>query len=191
MDFLFIDFLNSDWHDYRVKGRQADRLRRTDWLEDFLKRWSLEGPLPAEASTVEALVALRRLIRQMVEKLYKGEDLNTTDLAALNEFLKNTAQRQEIERIDKVYKWQLVPVKKDWNWVMAEIVASFGQLLARDEADRLKICQNPDCIEVFYDGSKNHTQRWCAQSTCGTLMKVRRFRAHKHDKADPSKSSSN
>jgi predicted RNA-binding Zn ribbon-like protein len=86
---------------------------------------------------------------------------------------------------------QLVPVKKDWNWVMAEIVASFGQVLARDEADRLKICQNPDCMEVFYDTSKNHTQRWCDHSTCGTLMKVRRFRANQHAKAETPNISSN
>ncbi|HYU15000.1 MAG TPA: CGNR zinc finger domain-containing protein [Candidatus Acidoferrum sp.] len=52
---------------------------------------------------------------------------------------------------------------------------------------RLKAC--PDCRWVFFDHTRNGTKRWCLMNArgptgraCGTIDKVRRFRARQRDK---------
>ena len=63
--------------------------------------------------------------------------------------------------------------------MLAAIVGSFAEILAFGEPERIKICQNPDCLWIFYDNSKNHSRKWCENATgCGNLIKVRRFRAN-------------
>ena len=42
--------------------------------------------------------------------------------------------------------------------------------------ERLRVCHEPTCRAVFYDGSKNHSGKWCSMSTCGNRNKVRAFR---------------
>ena len=73
---------------------------------------------------------------------------------------------------------EMVPVKSDWEWVQAEIAASFVHMLASHDAQRLKICANPNCRWIFYDESKSRTKQYCTSDKCANLMKVRRFRAH-------------
>jgi len=186
-DLLFIDFLNSDWHDYRVKGVRQDRLTIPDWVSGFLQRHKLQGPAPLDESTLAALVALRTLLHRMVSTLYQGHNLNSADFASLNEFLKLGPVRRELEKDGESYRVLFKPLRQDWAWVMAEIVASFTDVLTHQDTGRLRICENEDCGWIFYDASKNRTQRWCQHNTCANLMKVRRFRARQREKASGQK----
>jgi len=68
-----------------------------------------------------------------------------------------------------------VPVGGPLEIALASIARSFAAKLAEADISRLKICQNKDCLWVFLDGSRNKSRRWC-ETTCGNLMKVRRFR---------------
>src|SRR5207244_1417681 len=77
------------------------------------------------------------------------------------------------------FELEMVPLARDWRWVMAEIAASFADLLAKHDSKRLKICENPNCRWIFYDESKSRTRRWCTNNKCANLWKVRRFRARK------------
>jgi predicted RNA-binding Zn ribbon-like protein len=70
------------------------------------------------------------------------------------------------------------PLSIDWNWIIAEITASFVELIEYGENNRIKICENPDCKWFFYDETKSRTKRWC-DDKCASLMKVRKFRAQK------------
>ncbi|MNW66741.1 CGNR zinc finger [compost metagenome] len=65
---------------------------------------------------------------------------------------------------------------------MAEIASSFAAALVEKETSRFRICENPDCLWVYYDDTRNRSKRYCDDKLCGNLMKVRRFRARK--KAD-------
>jgi CGNR zinc finger/Putative stress-induced transcription regulator len=42
--------------------------------------------------------------------------------------------------------------------------------------DRFRLCDDPSCRSVFYDGSRNRTGKWCSMSVCGNRAKVRAFR---------------
>jgi hypothetical protein len=43
--------------------------------------------------------------------------------------------------------------------------------------ERVKLCPGEDCLEAFYDSSRNHSRVWCDMAVCGNLTKVRGYRA--------------
>ncbi|WP_207652184.1 CGNR zinc finger domain-containing protein [Clostridium oryzae] len=69
-------------------------------------------------------------------------------------------------------------IKKDLNYIIAEIAASFANLLIYHDISRLKKCKNPDCNWFFHDETKSRTKIWC-DNNCANLMKVRKFRRRK------------
>src|SRR5439155_1648443 len=75
------------------------------------------------------------------------------------------------------WRAELVPVKRDGNWALAEIAASLTQTLAGQDAQRVRICANVDCRWIFHDPTKGGTKRWCNDRTCGNRARVRRARA--------------
>jgi hypothetical protein len=42
--------------------------------------------------------------------------------------------------------------------------------------ERFRVCHDPGCSAVFFDGSKNKSGKWCSMSSCGNRAKVRAFR---------------
>ena len=177
MDFACLDLLNSEWHDYRGSGRTEDRLENPRWLGEFLARWRLEVAAPPGPDARTALAALRSLLRRMVEALHSGSFPAAADLVKLNAVLTAAPAVRHVASIDGGYRVELVPVERNWDWVLAEVAASFAELLAHHDPHRVKVCENPDCRWVFYDESRNRTRRWCESAGCGNLLKVRRFRA--------------
>ncbi len=177
MDFACLDLLNSEWHDYRGTGRTEDRLENLDWLNEFLSRWGLDVAGPPVYAAKAALVSLRSLLRRMVEDLGAGRQPSDNDLNKLNAILVAAPVACRLARNEEGYQVEQVPLKRDWNWILAEIAVSFVELLAFYDPLRIKVCENPDCGWVFYDESKNRSRRWCEGSGCGNLLKVRRFRA--------------
>jgi hypothetical protein len=43
--------------------------------------------------------------------------------------------------------------------------------------NRVKLCPANDCLEAFYDRSRNRSRVWCDMADCGNLAKVRGYRA--------------
>ena len=65
-----------------------------------------------------------------------------------------------------------------------QVIDRFRHAIARDagalltgDLRRVKRCPSHDCLWLFHDDSKNLSRRWCAMDDCGTLAKVRRYRA--------------
>jgi predicted RNA-binding Zn ribbon-like protein len=179
MDAAFIDFINSEFRDFRGRWVRDDLLQ-PGWLERFQARWGLEVTSPPDEATLSALVGLRSLLGHIVQVLANGQ-LSGIDLTALNAVLLKTASNRQLVQDDRGYRLEMVPLKKDWDWVQAEIAASFAELLATHDPQRLKVCQNANCRGIFYDESKSRTKRYCTVDKCANLMKVRRFRARHKD----------
>lgn len=176
MELLCLDFMNSDWRDYRGSGERRDRLESETWLGRFLARWGLEVEAKPSKATLASLGALRATMWRIAEAIAAEQAPKAADLAALNAALESAAVARRLVRVDEAFRLELVAARRDWTWVAGEIAASFGELLAERDPHRLKICDNPDCRWVFYDESKSRTRRWCAD-VCGNLIKVREFRA--------------
>ena len=177
MDALYLDFVNSEFRDFR--GRWVrDELEQLDWVEAFLLKWGLQVESPLDTTTRARLVALRTLLSRVIETLTKEEQISEQSREALNTVLLKVPLHRHIRKDTHGYYMEMVPVKRDWEWVQAEIVASFMHMLTSYDVQRLKICANPHCRWVFYDESKSRTKQYCTSDKCANLMKVRRFRAH-------------
>ena len=177
MDALYLDFVNSEFRDFR--GRWvSDELEQTAWVEAFLLKWGLHVERPLDTPTRALLVTLRTLLSRMIETLTKEGQIAEQDQVALNDVLFKVPLRRHLRKDTHGYQVEMVPMHRDWEWVQAEIVASFVHMLAVHDAHRLKICANPNCRWVFYDESKSRTKQYCTSDKCANLMKVRRFRAH-------------
>lgn len=187
MESACLDFLNSEFRDFRGRWVRDDLLQ-PGWLEQFLARWDLQVAVPLEPATLDALQALRALLLRVVDGLVSGDQSSPADLDALNTYLLKVPLVRRLAQAGKQYYLEMMPLKKNWDWVQAEIVASFADLLTNYDLRRIKICANTHCRYVFYDESKSRTSRYCTIDKCANLVKVRRFRARHRNRIKESQS---
>nr|WP_206529561.1 ABATE domain-containing protein [Brevibacillus sp. SYP-B805] len=173
---LCIDFLNSDWRDWRGSGRREDRLLKPEWWERFCEQWGLEAQYPPDADTLSALQNLRAHMRAVVEAVAAERPPERKDLDALNRALEHALSHPRLAVTADGFRLEQVVFAKGWPDVIGRIAESFARLLAEEDLRRLKICDNDDCRWVFFDESRNRVRRWCDDKMCGNLLKVRRFR---------------
>ncbi|MED4753237.1 CGNR zinc finger domain-containing protein [Brevibacillus choshinensis] len=183
VEWLSIDFLNSDWRDWRGSGRRENRLEKAEWLEQFLQQWGLSAPLPIDRKISTELLNLRECMRRITESFVRSETVVPEDLAALNQALSLALAhpRLVVDGEGSYHMEQVSPIS-GWDQVISQIARSFAELLVHEEARRIKICDNHDCQWVFFDESRNRVRRWCDDKMCGNLMKVRRFRERQKEK---------
>ncbi|HEY6286563.1 MAG TPA: ABATE domain-containing protein, partial [Ktedonobacteraceae bacterium] len=147
MEAICVDFINSEFRDFR--GRWVrDELQQPGWLEQFLTTWGLQVDHPPDTAMLTTLVSLRTLLRSMIETLVEGK-ITEQDQAALNAILLKMPLCRHLEQDTQGYQLEMVPLKKDWDWVQAEIAASFAHVLAYHDPRRLKICANTHCLGIF------------------------------------------
>lgn len=180
MEMACLDFLNSEFRDFRGRW-QRDDLLNPAWLQAFLARWDLEIAESSETAPLGELILLRATMTRIVEAIPMGNPA-PEDLNALNIVLRQTPSTMQLSWDGQEFRLDALPMKKDWQWVMAEIVGSFTDLLVQHDILRVKECENPYCRWIFYDESKSRTKRWCTNDKCANLWKVRRFRQrHKEE----------
>lgn len=184
MDWLCIDFFNSDWRDWRGSGRRENRLEKQEWLESFLQKYHLAAPLSMDTEDAHVLLQLRERLRRMLETVVQGDRLHEEDLAQLNRTLALASFHIQLQYVveEGSYKQQQSSSVEGLPLVMAQIARSFVELLEPEHLERIKICDNEDCRWVYYDESRNRVRRWCDDKMCGNLMKVRRFRERQKEK---------
>lgn len=180
MEALCLDFINSEFRDFRGRWVRDD-LQQPGWLEQFLVKWELQVDPPHDAATMSTLIALRSLLRSLIEALVEGQ-ITDHDLTALNAVLLKMPLSRRLVKDQERYRLDMAPLKKDWDWVQAEIAASFAHVLADHDPRRLKICANTHCRGIFYDESKSRTKLYCTPDKCANLLKARRYRARHKNK---------
>ncbi|WP_199614106.1 CGNR zinc finger domain-containing protein [Paenibacillus alkalitolerans] len=178
---LWDDFLNSDYHDWRGGDRSEDRLDKAGWLDQWLGEHHLSVTgRPTEEEMAE-LKRFRAFLFDLVKRLVHGSEASRDDIRTLNKLLAGGPVVRQITGSAGGYRLETqhfsTPV--EWPQVMAEIAASFADVLINGEISRIRICDNPDCLWVYYDNTRNRSKRFCDDKMCGNLMKVRRFRARK------------
>ncbi len=177
METLWSDFINSKWRDWRGSERSEDRMNQEKWQNYYLQQWRLKAPVPADEETVSEMREFRDRLHEMSIRLSEGAAVSDDDLGFLNTMLHTGPVRRQLDTEGDKMTIGLVPLREDWDQVMAEVAADFAHTLVNGEAGRIRICENPDCRWVFYDDTRNRTKKYCEDKTCGNLMKVRRFRA--------------
>ena len=181
--YAWIDFVNSQYWD--GFGNSTDYLDDQGWQRTFLKATGLRTkqrkPLP-----LRAFKKLRTSLRLAANEIIVRRDLSTAIIGRLNDALSNAVFRV-IERSNGVNRLELHPKREDWQWIRAQIVASFAAFLESTKTHRLKVCPNRECRWLFFDETRGNTKRWCNDRLCGNRDKVRRYRAaHRGDNSHSS-----
>lgn len=176
---LWDDFLNSHWHDWRGSGRSEDRLERPEWIKEWLEDHELPLIQPPDSDEMHSLKELRSFLHDMVTRIVNGSSPNQEQLRRVNHIMACGPVIREMISNSDGYDLIHKPVRGDWQQVMSEIAASFAATLADGETSRIRICDNPDCLWIYYDDTRNRSKRFCDDKMCGNLIKVRRFRARK------------
>ncbi|WP_236023065.1 CGNR zinc finger domain-containing protein [Dictyobacter formicarum] len=173
---IWLDLVNTDWHDYRGSGRHEDRLLRPGMIEQLLEHWDIEGMERATEETIAELQRLRALIQRIIHTLLEKRLPDQDELVALNDCFAQAPTRLLVSPNEQQIQLRRVPCWHDWPWVYGEIAASFAHTLAERDPFRIKQCENPDCRWVYYDESSTASRRWC-EDPCANIMRVRRYRA--------------
>ncbi len=172
---IWIDLLNSDWHDHLGTGAREDRLENPRWLDGYLSRWGLDlGGVPGERIRL-GFRRLRESIRAIADRIVARKKVPAADWHRLNAYLERVSFIRRVRVKGSEAEIVESPIGEKLNVAMAAVARSFAESMAREDLSRLKICQNKDCLWVFMDASRNRSRRWC-EDTCGNLMKVRRYR---------------
>lgn len=174
MKFLFQALLSSEG--------ESDKLNDKEWVRSFLENEGLHVDAPG-SDEIARLKKLRQSIKSIIFALNENRNPEEDDLREITNALAGSQMTYALTIPGGEYKLSLQPVKKDWDWALHEIAASFAQVLSSEEIKRIKVCENPECREVFYDESKNQTKRWCS-TACGNLIKVREFRKRQKEKEE-------
>lgn len=67
----------------------------------------------------------------------------------------------------------LPPARRAW----AELALAWVRLVLTGQVERLRRCAEHTCGEVFWDGSRNRSRRWCSMRVCGNRTKARKHTA--------------
>ncbi len=175
MDWLWIDFLNSDWNDPLGHAPARDRLQEPAWLSEFLENWKLPGLDLCGPEAGSALIGLRSELQGLLARLVGNQRLRPADLEGLNRRLAALPVTTRFQMEGDSVQLRLTPSSNGLDAVILAIAESFAAFLADGDPTRVRLCENADCKWVFYDSTRSRTRRWCADS-CGNLIKVRKFR---------------
>jgi len=176
VEWICLDFINSDCRDWRGSGQRDDRLGKPEWWQYFSTKWELKVPLPTDPMLLQSLRELRQQMRNVTEAVATGQAPDPSDLVGINQVLAAVPSCRRIVHRPDGFQIEEVVRGEEWDLVIGKIALSFAELLAGTDLRRLKICENANCLWVYYDESRNRSSRWCDDKACGNLMKVRRFR---------------
>src|SRR6266568_4174534 len=90
-----LDFVNSEWTDWRGRGEPTDRLGSPEWWKRFLDHWGM-GAAGLDAPTRGRIAELRKLRQIMRAVLQKGRRPTRADLAWMDRRLASSPHRWAI-----------------------------------------------------------------------------------------------
>jgi predicted RNA-binding Zn ribbon-like protein len=172
-DHPALDFLNTR---PRVDGELVDLLES----EEDVLRWLAEAgfstmqPKLKRASLLQKARALRECIRGLVEKRKAG---NRGDPSELNACLASARSYSQIAweksgRVTRKLVWQADTPEQ----VLAPVAEAAAELLAMEDFELVRHCEDESCVLWFYDRTKSHHRRWCSMARCGNRNKVAAYR---------------
>jgi predicted RNA-binding Zn ribbon-like protein len=180
-----LDLVNSA--DWTAAGPTAERLpdyaRWVEWAQASgivgaraaaqLRTAARRDPAAAGRALGRVLAA-RGLLQRVLTARARGVPPRTAELRDFNGLL-----RQALARLELTPRGHGVALT--WRGLDAELDAALSpvlwaaaRLLDSADAERIRVCDGPDCGWMYLDRSRNGLRRWCEMSTCGTREKNRR-----------------
>ena len=150
---------------------QAEQLTEAEAAD--LRATAAAAPAEAEAVLARAR-ALREAIYRVFTKRSEGEDLPPEDLKLISTEYGRAAVNRLLTPSGVgvcTFEWQTHDALDRPLWPVA---VSATNLVASEDATRVKECATDNCNWLFLDASKNRSRRWCEMKECGNRAKARR-----------------
>jgi predicted RNA-binding Zn ribbon-like protein len=128
---------------------------------------------------MESFGHLRGVIRATAEEITTDGSPSRGTVRELNHVLRDGLHFHQLEMNADGTAYGLARVGDRLDQARATIAGTLAEFVARGRVDRLRICANPGCREVFVDRSRTGRRRWCDMRTCGNQAKVARHRARR------------
>jgi predicted RNA-binding Zn ribbon-like protein len=169
---LVIDFVNT-----RDVETDEDRLATPAQLAQWLGEQGLVvDDAPALRTThVTQAAALREALRTVLLAHTHGERAEDADAQ-----LEHVAERGALSvRFAAGGSVQITPRASGYPGILAQLLVPAAYASLDGSWRRLKACDADDCLEAFYDQSRNRSGRWCTMADCGNRSKVRTYRSRR------------
>jgi predicted RNA-binding Zn ribbon-like protein len=129
-----------------------------------------------------ALRELHQTVVELVDGLLTGVSVARA-AGRLTELARPSAATMRID----VRQDRTIGSSLEWSdpTPVAGLARRVASELAGIDLTRLKRCQRPACMLVFYDTSRSGTRHWHAEAPCGVRERQRRYRAASRTNPDP------
>jgi predicted RNA-binding Zn ribbon-like protein len=160
-------------------GRSAggEELRTVAGVASFGRRYGMGGR--AREGDVRALRAYRARLDAIVTACESGD--GPAAVRMINALLAETGAIPQIVAHDgrgpHVHVSRAAAPMADR--IAAHLAMGLAELLVAGESGRLRTCASPACRDVFLDGSRNRSRRYCDSRTCGNRLHVAAYRARR------------
>ncbi len=163
----------SDLLDWTVQAEQLTEAEAAD----------LRALAEADPAAADDVLTRGRALRESIYRVFtrraSGEELPADDLKLISEEYGRAAVNRVLTPSNVGvchFEWQTHQALDRPLWPVA---VSATNLVASEDALRVKECATDNCNWLFLDASKNRSRRWCDMNECGNRAKARR---HYHRK---------
>jgi predicted RNA-binding Zn ribbon-like protein len=194
-DSLCLDFANTlSW---RTSEKPEEKLATYAALVDWGRKAKIVSAREARAmlkadrpskQVLERTIYLRESIYRIVAAQAAGRRARPSDLAILNETVREALGHLQLVAEAKSFAWRWPPDSDAARRILWTVARSAAELLTSDHLGAVRVCSGSGCGWLFLDLSRNRSRRWCAMSDCGNREKARRHyqrvrqaRAERHD----------
>jgi predicted RNA-binding Zn ribbon-like protein len=176
---LSIDFVNTT---PVVDGRPVDLLDSFNDLVDWLAEGHALGEGdrrtilrrvggPAGEALLDEAREFRTALRSLFEAVVAAAEPPAGPLAAINERLRRR-EVPEVRYEDGSFVRAAPHAGLDERSLLLPLAEAAADLLTKRDLSLLKRCENPACVLLYYDTTRNHARRWCSMAFCGNRHKV-------------------
>jgi predicted RNA-binding Zn ribbon-like protein len=179
---LWVDFINTE---YMHQGTVQDQIEELQGLLDWaagadmelegIRAEALQESAERQRADWQELAILRGDLRRMAEEVGETAAASEATRATLNRHLAALPGVWQIEHGEEGAMAPSFVPQGGWEqrlrWRLLQSVLEF---LRDGQVARLKRCSNHECIQYYFDTSKNNTRRWCRMEVCGNREKAKR-----------------
>ncbi|MBA4866834.1 CGNR zinc finger domain-containing protein [Streptomyces sp. PSKA54] len=169
---LALDLLNTLWLEH---GRQEDLLGSPTGLRVWLAGHGLADRFSADAASLEAVLAAREALAAAVTAPGSPSAARQVDEILGHGRIRPTLTAEGPGETTEF---------EDPAWGAAWTAAHDYLRLLATAPDRIRLCDQPDCIRYFLDTSRNGARRWCSMALCGNRAKAARHYARARSTRD-------
>jgi len=152
----------------------AAALTGPDDLEEFFSRLGYSGRFDGDRAELEAVRAVRPVLRDLLTRDRDGA------AALVNDLLAREAALPRLVRHDGL-DWHVHAVSDDAPIavrVVVETAMAVLDVVRLDEVSRLAVCADATCEGIVVDLSRNRSKRFCS-TACGNRNAVSAFRSRR------------